>query len=77
MTYKLPFGLTTKPTRKYFPNGSLAFMIINGELRFKVTKTTKTMKQPLFSGKVKSKEQLDKLLNAESLSEIQTIEVVA
>lgn len=76
MTSKLPFGLKTKPTRRYFAGGSISFEASEGKLYWTVRLTTKINKLSLYRNEVATKEILDKLLKAESLSEIQTIEVV-
>lgn len=80
MTSRLPFGLNTKPIRRCVPNHSLSYRVSNGKLFCLVRKTTirpVDQKVPLYEFEVKTKEQLDKLLQIENISELQTIEGVA
>ena len=72
----IPFWGKTKPTRRYIYGYSLSFRVSDGKLFYNVTMTTKESKTKLFDFEVKSKEQLDRLLKAESLDEIRSIEVV-
>ena len=76
MTYKLPFGLTTKPVNKYFNGGVIRFNIVDGKLFYTVKVINKGSNSKLFVYEVKSKEQLDQLLSIKTFSEIPTIEVV-
>lgn len=76
MTSKLPFGLKSKPTRRYINGYSIAFSVVSGDLYYTVINTTKTAKIPLYTKQVLSKEMLSKLVKVESFSELQTIEVV-
>ena len=76
MTYRLPFGLKQKPVNKYFQGGVIKFSVKDGRLYYTIKLITKIQNSKLFSGNVRSKEHLDKLLSIKSISEIPTIEVV-
>ena len=77
MTYSLPFGLKQKPLNHYFEHGVIKFAVREGKLFYTVKSIRKDNNSKLFTGEVKSKEHLDKLLSIKDLSEIRTIEVVS
>lgn len=76
MTYTLPFGLKQKPLSHYFAGGSVRFNIVEGDMRYIITHTTKTRKSVIKEGWVYNKEQLEKLLSIKSIHEIPSLEQV-
>lgn len=82
MTYSLPFGLTQKPVNHYVENGVIKFSCREGNLYFKSIYINKHIRFTLETGLVKSKEELDSILNLKSfppillISKQPTIEVV-
>ena len=76
MTYSLPFGLTQKPMNHYFNGGVIKFNVREGVLHYTIKKISKTSNATLFKGIIRNKEHLNKLMDAKTLHEIQTIEVV-
>lgn len=77
MTYSLPFGLKQKPLNKYFEHGVIKFNVIQGTLCYTIKEISKKGNYTLQTGVVKDKAMLDRLLSIKTISEIQTIEVVA
>lgn len=63
MTYKLPFGLKQKPVNKKFEHGQIHFSCNDGIMSFEVNYTDKEIMHPVLNGILKTKEQLDYLLN--------------
>lgn len=76
MTYSLPFELKQKPLPHYFDGGVIKFSCREGILYYTVKQIEKTLSGTLTSGRVESKEHLDKILNVKTLYEIHTIEEV-
>ena len=61
--YKLPFDLTQKPVNKKFEHGQIHFSIDDGVMSFIIKHTEKDITHSVLEGIVKTKEQLNYLLN--------------
>ena len=73
MTYSLPFGLKQKPTNHYFAGGVIKFNVREGKLYHTIKRITKGNNATIFKGEVKSKTELEGLLEIKNFGEIQTI----
>lgn len=62
MTY-YPFGLTQKPVNKKFDHGEIHFSMQDSTMHFEIKFTGKIKKHTVINGILKTKEQLDYLLN--------------
>ena len=63
MTYKLPFGLTHKPVGKKFEHGEIRFSVRNGTMYSLIMHTEKKTRDSIIKVALKSKKELDYLLN--------------
>lgn len=63
MTYKLPFDLKQKPVNHLLENGEIRFSIQDGVMHFEIIFIQKNRNFPVATGIVKTKAQLDYLLN--------------
>lgn len=63
MTYSLPFGLTQKPVSKKFEHGELRFSVRNSKMYCLIYHTEKKTRDSVIKVLIKTKEQLDYLLN--------------
>lgn len=70
MTYTLPFGLKAKPLPHYFEHGVIKFSMNEGTMSFQVKQITKEANGTIYSGVVKDKEHLERLLKTKSIYDV-------
>ena len=70
------FGLKQKPINHYFEHGVIKFNVHEGELHYTTKLISKSLNGTLYTGIIKSRERLDKLLATKTLTDVQHLELV-